>query len=118
MNLAKMMKQAQELQARVAALQEQLAAAEIEGSAGGGMVRATTDGRHRLKRLAIDPSLLAPAEAEVLEDLVCAAVNDARARAEEHAKRETAKLTGGLGLPPGLLVAAAMLCGPHLPLPL
>lgn len=118
MNLANMMKQAQQLQARVAALQEQLATAEIEGSAGGGMVRAVTDGRHRLKRLAIDPALLAPAEAEVLEDLVCAAVNDARARAEEHAKRETAKLTGGLGLPPGLFTVAAALCGSHLPLPL
>ena len=101
MNLAKMMQQAQELQGKVAALQEQLAAAEIEGSAGGGMVKAVTDGKHTLKRLAIDPALLAPGEREVLEDLICAAVNDARARAEDHARREMAKLTGGLGLPPG-----------------
>ncbi len=102
MNLVKMMKQAQELQGKVAALQEELAAAEIEGSAGGGMVKAVSDGRHRLKRLTIDPALTAPGEREVLEDLICAAVNDARAKAEERARQEMAKLTGGLGLPPGL----------------
>lgn len=102
MNLVKMMKQAQELQGKVAALQEELAAAEIEGSAGGGMVKAVSDGRHRLKRLIIDPALTAPGEREVLEDLICAAVNDARAKAEERARQEMAKLTGGLGLPPGL----------------
>ena len=102
MNLVKMMKQAQELQGKVAALQEELAAAEIEGSAGGGMVKAVSDGRHRLKRLIVDPALTAPGEREVLEDLICAAVNDARAKAEERARQEMAKLTGGLGLPPGL----------------
>ena len=102
MNLVKMMKQAQELQGKVAALQEELAAAEIEGSAGGGMVKAVSDGRHRLKRLIIDPALTAPVEREVLADLICAAVNDARAKAEERARQEMAKLTGGLGLPPGL----------------
>lgn len=101
MNLAKMMKQAQELQGRMAAVQEELANAEIEGSSGAGMVKATMSGRHELKRLSIDPSLVVPDDAEILEDLIVAAVNDARAKVEAHAKDEMARLTGGLGLPTG-----------------
>ena len=101
MNLAKMMKQAQELQGRMAAVQEDLANAEIEGSSGAGMVKATMSGRHELKRLSIDPSLVVPDDAEILEDLIVAAVNDARAKVEAHAKDEMARLTGGLGLPTG-----------------
>ena len=101
MNLAKMMKQAQELQGRMAAVQEELANAEIEGSSGAGMVKATMSGRHELKRLSIDPSLVVPDDAEILEDLIVAAVNDARAKVEAHAKDAMARLTGGLGLPTG-----------------
>ena len=102
MNLAKMMKQAQELQGKMAAVQEELAQAEIEGSAGAGMVKAVMTGKHELKSLAIDPSLVTPDDTEVLEDLIVAAVNDARTKVEAHVKEEMGKLTGGLNLPAGM----------------
>jgi len=102
MNLAKMMKQAQEIQAKMAAVQEELARAEVEGSSGGGMVTALMSGKHELRRLTIDPSLVNAEDVGMLEDLIVAAVNDARGKVEEHVKEEMGKLTGGLGLPPGL----------------
>ena len=102
MNLGKMMKQAQELQSKMAEMQERLAESEVEGSSGAGMVTAVLNGKNELKRLKIDPSLVDPADIEVLEDLVIAAVNDARARVEQHVKSEMSKLTGGLNLPPGM----------------
>ncbi|MGY8995239.1 MAG: YbaB/EbfC family nucleoid-associated protein [Alphaproteobacteria bacterium] len=102
MNLAKMMKQAQELQGKMASMQEELALSEIEGSSGGGMVTALMSGKHELKRLTIDPTLVTPDDTEVLEDLIVAAVNDARVRVEAHVKEEMAKVTGGLNLPAGL----------------
>lgn len=102
MNLAKMMKQAQELQGKMASMQEELALSEIEGSSGGGMVTALMSGKHELKCLTIDPILVTPDDTEVLEDLIVAAVNDARVRVEAHVKEEMAKVTGGLNLPAGL----------------
>lgn len=102
MNLAKMMKQAQELQGKMAQVQEELDRAEIEGSAGGGMVKAVMSGKHELRRLTIDPSLVNAEDVGMIEDLVVAAVNDARVKVEAHVKEEMGKLTGGLGLPPGL----------------
>ncbi len=102
MNLGKMMKQAQELQSKMAEMQERLAEAEVEGSAGAGMVTAVMSGKHELRRIKIDPSLVDPSDVEVLEDLIVAAVNDARTRVEEHVKEEMGKLTGGLNLPPGM----------------
>jgi nucleoid-associated protein EbfC len=102
MNLAKMMKQAQQLQGKMAEVQEELARAEIEGSAGGGMVKAVMSGKHELRRLTIDPSLVTPDDVGMMEDLIVAAVNDARGKVEEYVKEEMGKLTGGLGLPPGL----------------
>ncbi|MEM7121134.1 MAG: YbaB/EbfC family nucleoid-associated protein [Pseudomonadota bacterium] len=102
MNLGKMMKQAQELQSKMAEMQERLADAEVEGSAGAGMVTAVMSGKHELRRLKIDPTLIDPSDTEVLEDLIVAAVNDARTRVEEHVKEEMSKLTGGLNLPPGM----------------
>ena len=102
MNLAKMMKQAQELQGKMAQGQEDLGRAEIEGSAGGGMVKAVMSGKHELRRLTIDPSLVNAEDVGMLEDLIVAAVNDARVKVEAHVKEEMGKLTGGLGLPPGL----------------
>lgn len=102
MNLAKMMKQAQQLQAKMAEVQEELGRAEIEGSAGGGMVTAVMSGKHELRRLKIDPTLANPDDTEMLEDLIVAAVNDARVKVEEHVKAEMAKVTGGLNLPPGI----------------
>ena len=102
MNLAKMMKQAQELQGKMAQVQEELGRAEIEGSAGCGMVKAVMSGKHELRRLTIDPSLVTPEDVGMLEDLIVTAVNDARGKVEAHVKEEMGKLTGGLGLPPGL----------------
>ena len=102
MNLGKMMKQAQELQSKMAEMQERLGEAEVEGSSGAGMVTAVMTGKHELKRLKIDPALADPADIEVLEDLVIAAVNDARTRVEQHVKDAMAEVTGGLNLPPGM----------------
>jgi DNA-binding YbaB/EbfC family protein len=101
-DLGGLMKQAQEMQARMAELQEKLAAAEIEGSAAGGMVKVVLNGKHEMRDLEIDPSLLVPDEREVLEDLIKAAYNDARFRVEHYAQDEMQKLTGGLNLPPGM----------------
>ena len=100
-NLGQMMKQAQEMQAKMAEMQEQLSATEVIGSAGGGMVRVTMTGKNEARKLEIDPALINPAEAEVLEDLVVAAINDARVKAEAAASEKMSNLTGGLQLPPG-----------------
>ena len=100
--LGKMMKQAQEMQAKMTAMQAQLEAVEIDGAAGGGLVAATLNGKGELRRLKIDPSLVDPADVEVLEDLVIAAVNDAKRKVEAYAAEEMKKITGGLSLPPGL----------------
>jgi nucleoid-associated protein EbfC len=100
-NLGNIMKQVQDMQTRMAEMQEKLAEVEIAGSSGAGMVQATLNGKSQLKRLKIDPVLIKPEEAEVLEDLIVAAVNDARAKVEQHTQDEMSKLTGGLPLPPG-----------------
>lgn len=101
-NLGQMMKQAQKLQAKMGELQEQLASAELTGASGGGMVQVTMTGKGDVRRIKIDPSLLDPAEVEVLEDLLVAACNDAKAKIEAHVAERMAELTGGLKLPPGL----------------
>lgn len=101
-NLGKMMKQAQEMQSKMAAMQAELESIELDGAAGGGLVTATLNGKGELRRLKIDPSLVDPSDIEVLEDLVIAAVNDAKRKVEAHAAEEMKKLTGGLSLPPGL----------------
>lgn len=101
-NLGQMMKQAQKLQAKMGELQEQLAGAELTGASGGGMVQVTMTGKGDVRRIKIDPSLLDPAEVEVLEDLLVAACNDAKAKIEAHVAERMAELTGGLKLPPGL----------------
>ncbi len=101
-NIGRLMQQAQEMQAKMAEMQERLADIEVSGGAGGGMVTATLNGKGELRRLKIDPSLAEPAEVEVLEDLVVAAVNDAKAKVEVHVAEEMQKITGGLDLPPGM----------------
>ena len=101
-NLGQMMKQAQEMQARMAELQARLEAVEIAGASGGGMVSVTVNGKGDLRAVKIDPKLVDPAEVEVLEDLIVAACNDAKAKVEARVADEMAKLTGGLQLPPGL----------------
>jgi DNA-binding YbaB/EbfC family protein len=101
-NLGQMMKQAQAMQAKMQEMQEELARTEVTGVSGGGMVSATLTGKGEMRRLKIDPKLVDPAEVEVLEDLIVAAINDAKAKVDAHVQSEMAKLTGGLQLPPGV----------------
>ncbi len=101
-DMAKMMKSAQEMQKRMAEMQESLAEMEVVGESGGGLVKATASVQGELKRLDIDPSIFDPEEKEVVEDLILAAVKDAQSRAEEKMQQEMAKVTEGLGLPPGM----------------
>jgi DNA-binding YbaB/EbfC family protein len=101
-NLGQMLKQAQAMQARMAELQAQLEQVEMTGAAGGGMVSVTVNGKGEARQVKIDPSLADPEEIEVLEDLVVAAFNDAKAKVEAHVSQEMSKLTGGLNLPGGM----------------
>jgi len=101
-NLGQMMKQAQQMQAKMAEMQAGLEQVEMTGAAGGGLVRVTLNGKGEVRKLKIDKSLVDPNEVEVLEDLVLAAFNDAKQRVESHVAEEMAKLTGGLNLPPGM----------------
>ena len=101
-NFAEMMKQAQALQGRMADMQAELERTMIEGRSGGGMVTVTLSGKGDMVGVKIDPSLLAPKEAEILEDLIVAAHNDAKVKVEEAMKEKMKGLTGGLPLPPGL----------------
>ena len=98
--LGDMMKQAQEMQAKMAEMQEQLANKEVEGQAGAGLVKVVMTGRHDVKKVDIDPSLLEE-DKSMLEDLLAAAVNDAVRRVEEANKESLASLTGGFEMPPG-----------------
>ncbi|MFQ5774141.1 MAG: YbaB/EbfC family nucleoid-associated protein [Kiloniellaceae bacterium] len=100
-NLGQMMKQAQQMQAKMAELQEKLAEIELTGASGGGMVQVTMNGRGEMRRVKIDPTLVDPDEVEVLEDLIAAAANDAKAKIEAHVAERMRELTGGLSLPPG-----------------
>jgi len=99
--LAGLMKQAQQMQENMRKLQEQFGSMEVEGQSGGGMVKVTMTCRHDVKRVNIDPSLLAD-DKEMLEDLVAAAINDAARKVEATVQEKMAALTGGLGLPPGM----------------
>jgi hypothetical protein len=101
-NLGNMLKEAQKLQSRMAEMQAKLAELELEGSAGGGMVTITVNGKGEMRKAKIDPALLVPTEVEILEDLVVAAFNDAKAKVERQMQDEMAKLTGGLNLPAGM----------------
>src|SRR5215475_5516940 len=98
--LAGLMKQAQQMQENVRKVQEQLAAIEVEGQAGAGMVKVVMTCRYDVKRVAIDPSLVG--DEEMLEDLVAAAVNDAVRRVESTVQEKMASVTAGLPLPPGM----------------
>ena len=101
-NFGQMMKQAQEMQAKMAEMQAQLETVEMTGAAGGGMIQLTLNGKGDLRKIKIDKALLDPQEVEVLEDLIVAAFNDARGKVSAHAEQEMQKLTGGLQLPGGI----------------
>jgi DNA-binding YbaB/EbfC family protein len=100
-NLGNLMKQAQEMQAKMAEMQERLAEMDIEGTSGAGMVTVTLNGKGEMKAVKVDPSLMNPGEAEIVEDLIVAAHADAKSRAEQRMADEMRELTGGLNLPPG-----------------
>ncbi|GLS42653.1 YbaB/EbfC family nucleoid-associated protein [Methylobacterium brachythecii] len=96
------MKQAQAMQEKMASLQGELDTVEVSGASGGGAVSVTMTAKGMVKGVAIDPSLMIPDEREILEDLIVAAINDARSKAEATAQEKMAELTKGLPLPPGM----------------
>jgi hypothetical protein len=99
--LAGLMKQAQQMQENLKKAQDEIAAMEIEGQAGAGMVKVVMTGRHDVKRVSIDPSLMGD-DKDMLEDLVAAAINDAVRRVETLTQEKMGGLTSGFGLPPGM----------------
>jgi len=99
--LAGLMKQAQQMQDNMRKLQEQLGAMEVEGQSGAGLVKVVMNGKHEVRRVSIDPSLVGD-DREMLEDLVAAAMNDAVRKVESTVQEKMSALTGGLGLPPGM----------------
>ncbi len=100
-NLEDIMKMAQDAQAKLMEAQQALDKIEVEGVSGGGMVRIRASAKGRIAAVEIDESLLAPSEKQMVEDLVAAAINDARAKADAAAQDAMASATGGLQLPPG-----------------
>jgi len=100
-NLSQMLKQAQEMQSKMAEMQTALEQIEVTGQAGGGLVAVTISGKGEVRRVKIDPKLATPDDVEVLEDLIVAAAKDAKSKADAQMAEQMAKLTGGLQLPPG-----------------
>lgn len=101
MNIEELMKAAQNVQDQLAKAQDTLDHVEVEGMAGGGLVKVKATAKGRLIGVDIDESLLAPSEKQMLEDLIAAAFNDARAKADVVSQQEMGKMTAGLPLPPG-----------------
>ena len=99
-DLMGMMKQVREMQGRMEQMQADLAALEVDGQSGGGLVRVTLTGKGDLKKIHIDPSLLKPDEAEIVEDLIVAAAADAKGKVEAEMQSKMSEVTGGLPLPP------------------
>lgn len=98
-NMGNMMKQAQKLQAKMVKLQEELAEKTIEGSAGGGMVKAVANGKQQIISIRIEKEVIDPEDPDMLQDLVLAAVNDALQKSQEMVGEEMGKLTGGFNIP-------------------
>jgi DNA-binding YbaB/EbfC family protein len=102
MDMARLLKQAQQMQARMNEMKEELADRKVTATSGGGMVTVEANGRGEILSIKIDPQVVDPDDLEMLEDLIVAAVNEAKRRVEDLVKEEMAKLTGGLPIPPGL----------------
>ena len=100
-NIGQLMKQAQAMQDNMRRLQEQLATMEVEGQSGAGMVKVTMTCKHEVRRVSIDPSLVGD-DREMLEDLLCAAFNDAAHKVDATVSEKMGGLTAGMGLPPGM----------------
>ena len=101
-NFANMMKQAQQLQKKMAEAQEELNSIEVEGVAGGGLVKVISTAKGEIKRINIDESIMKADEKEITEDLIVAAINDAKQKGEVKAQEKMKSLTGGLPIPPGM----------------
>jgi DNA-binding YbaB/EbfC family protein len=101
-NLGSLMRQAQEMQEKMAAMQSHLEGIEITGESGAGLIIVTLNGKTEMRAIKIDPSLVNPDDVEMLEDLIKAAFSDAKGKVEARAAEEMSKLTGGLQLPPGM----------------
>jgi nucleoid-associated protein EbfC len=98
-DLMKILQQAQEMQGRFQKIQDELQRITVSGSAGGGMVTVEANGQGTVQRIKIDPSVVNPADVEMLEDLVLVAVTEAQKKAQTQAQQELGKLTGGMNLP-------------------
>ncbi len=101
-DMAKIMKQAQEMQGRMTEIQEELNTITVTGESGAGLVKATATAKGELVGLEIDPTIFNPDEKEVVEDLILAAIKDAQAKAAERSQSEMSKITEGLNLPEGM----------------
>lgn len=101
-NIGQMLKQAQQMQAKMGEMQERLAEATVEGVSGGGLVTVALNGKGEMKGIKVDPTLMKADEAEILEDLIIAAHADAKSKAESMTAEAMKELTGGLDLPPGM----------------
>ncbi len=101
-DMAKIMKQAQEMQGRMNEIQEELNTITVTGESGAGLVKATATAKGELVGLEIDPTIFSPDEKEVVEDLILAAIKDAQAKAAERSQSEMSKITEGLNLPEGM----------------
>ncbi len=103
MNIQSMLKQAQALQAKMSKVQDELKSKELVGTAGGGKIKVTMNGAQEVTAISIDPEVVKAEEADLLEDLVLAAFRDARSKITKMVEEEMSRVTGGMGLPPGLL---------------
>ena len=101
-NFGQMMQKVQEMQEKMQNMQEQMEDLEIEGSSGAGSVAVVLNGKGNMRRITIDPGIVNSQDVEILEDLIVAAVNDAKAKVESKASERMQEMTGGLPLPPGL----------------
>ena len=102
MNLSQMMKQAQEMQAKMADMQARLDKVEVTGAAGGGLITVTLTGKGMISKIRIDRSVVDPNDVAMLEDLITAAFNDAKTKVESLVAEKMSEVTGGLQLPPGM----------------
>ena len=101
-NISNMMKQAQQLQANMQRAQAKIAALEVTGESGDDMAKVTMTGRHEVRRVSLDPSIISSDDKDMLEDLVAAAVNDAVQKLERVTQEKMASVMGGMQLPPGM----------------
>ena len=101
-NMSQIMKQAKAMQEKMAEMQKKIEETEIEGSSGGGAVKIVMNGKHEVKNLFLDPSIVNSDEKEVLEDLIIAALNDVNKKIAESTNDQLGAMSGGMGLPPGL----------------